>query len=280
LTVVEESKYGSLYQRWYAFLTPTNRKKEAMPNWCYNYMTVIGSKRELKRFLADITVAHVMSDETQPRVVAEYELNKLVPLDPRGSAIRTHVHKNDEGEEVTTVMSVFASLETDGFDGYANALQTWGSKWGACRVEIDDPEVNKNQLSLRYETAWSPADGLILAISALYPSLIFGVSSDEESRAFVLWAVYHNGVTIESGHRDPNRQTPELHKLCEKAHAEGATDDMLHEWYEAESEWNNFLMEQCDDDMTTCMSEYKKHLSYVRRCEKEGRTPRTFISSI
>ena len=279
MTVVEESQYGSLYQRWYDVLTPTNRKKEAMPNWCYNYMTVTGSKRELKKFLADITVAHVMSDETQPRVVTEYDLNKLVPLDPRGSATRTHVHKNDEGEEVTTVMSVFASLETDGFDGYKNALQTWGSKWGACRVEVDDSMAG-SIITIRYETAWGPADALILRISALYPNLIFAVSSDEESRAFIVWMVFHDGVLIESGHRDPQRLTPELHRLCETANTEDATDDMLQEWYEAESEWNNFLMDQCDDDMATCVSEYKKHLTYLRRCKKEGRIPRTFISSI
>jgi hypothetical protein len=113
-----------------------------------------------------------------------------------------------------------------------------------------------------------------------YPNLIFGVASDEESRAFICWTVFHNGDVVEAGERDPNFLTPELQELSDKAEAEDADDDALETWWEAHSEWNNHLMEQCDDDMLTCMKEYKKHLAYVRRCEKEGRTPRTFISSI
>ena len=92
--------------------------------------------------------------------------------------------------------------------------------------------------------------------------------------------MFQNGKIIEAGERDPQHLTPELSQLCEKAEAEDAPDDAMEEWWEAHSEWNNYLMEQCDDDMETVMREYMKHLAYVRRCEKEGRTPRTFISSV
>lgn len=246
-----------------------------MPNWCYNYMTVMGNKRDLRKFIRDIEA----DEQSNPRH-KEYDLNKLVPLDPQASVTRTHTRTDENGKETTHTYTVFASKADDGFDGYAHANDLWGSKWGACRPEIDDPTPVNNSISIRYETAWCPADGLIRNISSLYPNLIFGVSSDEESRAFVCWQVFHNGQLIEEGERDPNFLTPELRKLSEKAEAEDADEEALEAWWEAHSEWNNYLMEQCDDDMDTVMSEYKKHLAYVRRCEKEGRTPRTFISSI
>lgn len=251
-----------------------------MPNWCYNYMTVMGNKREIAKFVSDITVADVQQNGIYSSVTVEYDLNKLVPLDPRASVTNTYTHTNADGEEVTTTTSVFADKTRDGFDGYMDACETWGSKWGACRPEIDDTTPVKNTISVRYESAWSPADGLIQKISALYPNLIFGVCSDEESRAFVCWSVFQNGKIIEAGERDPQHLTPELSQLCEKAEADDAPEGAMEEWWEAHNEWNNYLMEQCDDDMETVMSEYKKHLAYVRRCEKEGRTPRTFISSI
>lgn len=251
-----------------------------MPNWCYNYMTVMGSKREIAKFVKDITVADVEPNGIYSQATVEYDLNKLVPLDPRSSVTKTHTRTDDEGNEITTTMSVFAEKSRDGWDGYMDACETWGSKWGACRPEIDDPTPVANTISIRYESAWSPADGLIQKISALYPNLIFGVSSDEESRAFVCWSVFHNGEVIEEGTRDPNFLTPELKLLSEKAEAEDASEEELETWWEAHNEWNNHLLEQCDDDIETCMKEYKKHLAYVRRCEKEGRTPRTFISTV
>jgi hypothetical protein len=238
-------------------------------------MTVMGNKREIAKFVSDITVADVQQNGIYSSVTVEYDLNKLVPLDPRGSKeVKT---TNADGTE--TVFTAF-STESDGFDGYLDACETWGSKWGACRPEIDDTTPVKNTISVRYESAWSPADGLIQKISALYPNLIFGTCSDEESMAFICWSVFHNGKIIEAGERDPQHLTPELSKLCEKAEAEDAPDDAMEEWWEAHSEWNHHLLDQCDTDMSLCMNEYKKHLAYVRRCEKEGRMPRTFISSV
>lgn len=247
-----------------------------MPNWCYNYMTVMGNKRDLRKFMKDIE-----ADEQPPTPMhKEYDLNKLVPLDPRASVVRTTTRTDENGKEVTHTYTVFASDATDGFDGYRNAHELWGSKWGACRVEIDDPEVNGKELFIRYESAWSPADGLICNISSLYPSLIFGTCSDEESRAFVCWSVFHSGDIIESGERDPNQLTPELRELSDKAEADDADQNALEEWWEAHNEWNNYLVDQCSDDMLTVMKEYKKHLAYVRRCKNEGRTPHSFISSV
>jgi hypothetical protein len=275
MTVVEEPRCGNLSPEWYSVSKPTKPKGNQMPNWCYNYMTVMGNKREIAKFVKDITVAEIQPQGIYSHATVEYDMNKLVPLDPRGSK----EIKTTNADGVETTFSAFSS-KSDGFDGYLDALETWGSKWGACRPEIDDTTPAGNTITVRYESAWSPADGLIQRISALYPNLIFGTCSDEESRAFVCWSVFHNGIIIEAGERDPQYLTPELLELSKKAEAEDAEEDALEEWWEAHSEWNNELLDQCDTDMSVCMNEYKKHLAYVRRCEKEGRTPRTFVSSV
>jgi len=246
-----------------------------MPNWCYTNLSVSGDKRTLAKFLKDIT--EPKTDESHHTT---YSLNKLVPLDPRANKTMTSTQKNADGEEVTTTFGVFTSTDKDGFDGYAHAHAMWGTKWGACSVEIDDETIVNNTLNIRYESAWSPADMLILNISRQYPTLIFGTYSDEESRAFVCWSVFHNGEVIEEGGRDPQKLTPELHQIWEKTQEDDASEEAWDEWYEAESEWNNYLTDECCDEMTTVMTEYKKHLAHIKRCEKEGRTPPTFISSV
>jgi hypothetical protein len=248
-----------------------------MPNWCYNYMTIKGTKRELAKFVNDITVADVKVEGDKSRVVVEYDLNQLVPLDPRASK----EVKTTTPDGVEKVFTAF-STESDGFDGYLDAVATWGSKWGACNVEIDDPTSKEKNLSMRYESAWSPCDGLICKISAMYPQLMFGVVSTEESSAFVAWSVFHNGEVIEEGGRDPQMLTPELDEKCKKANdpENPNLSEDEEDWYESFSEWEHHLVELCDDELVTVMTEYPKHLAYIKRCEKKGKMPQPFISSV
>lgn len=244
-------------------------KEEQMPNWCYNYMTVKGTKRNLAKFIKDIEVKNTEHKE--------YDLNQLVPLDPRGSK----EIKTTNADGVETVFTAFSS-ESDGFDGYLDAIETWGSKWGACSVDVDDPALDGKTLSMRYESAWSPCDALIAKISAMYPSLIFGVVSTEESSAFVAWSAFHNGEVIEEGGRDPQRLTPELDEKCKKANdpENPNLSEDEEDWYESFSEWEHHLVELCDDELMIVMTEYPKHLAYMKRCEKKGTTPKSFISSV
>lgn len=249
-----------------------------MPNWCYNYMTVNGPKPELRRFVKAITIDKVsdpMSDET-------YDMNQLVPLDPRATVVRTTERVNDKGETETSTYSVFADISHDGFDGYGHANQLWGSKWGAVHIEIDDPDsFPKNTLSIRYESAWCPPDRLIEQISRQFPKLTFGTVSTEESDAFAVWSVIHNGEIVEQGGRDTELSSApqEIQDMHEKL--EGDSNDLWDEYYDAMNDWQNQLRDECETEMDTVVAEYANYLKYVARCKREGRTPpRTFISSI
>jgi hypothetical protein len=157
-----------------------------MPNHCDNRLTITGDKAELIRF---VSATHEGGND--------YDFNKLVPLDPRASK-EVRWEKEDGTEQV---FSAFSSAE-DGFDGYQNAIDVWGSKWGAYDIqpngawhEVLDKE-DYHDITFAYQSAWSPARGLIQRISKQFPTLAFGVWYTEEGMGFAGWELYKDGEEI------------------------------------------------------------------------------------
>lgn len=222
-----------------------------MPNWCYNTMSLTGSKKEIKKFIKDIR-----SDENG------YDMNKLVPLDERASKTV------EMGEAVISAFSTSA----DGFDGYGHAIDRWGSKWGACSIETDYPLAN----TVRYESAWSPCTQLIINISVQYPNVIFSVVSTEEADLFACYEVIHNGNIVERGEIDPQNYDPEMQKVHDKATHEG-TEEAWEEYYDALSEWNEKILDRLDTACDDITKQYEKHLAKIKRQRREGRMPDEFI---
>ena len=157
-----------------------------MPNHCDNRLTITGDKAELIRF---VSATHEGGND--------YNFNKLVPLDPRASK-EVRWAKEDGTEQV---FSAFSNAE-DGFDGYQNAIDVWGSKWGAYDIqpngawhEVLDKE-DYHDITFAYQSAWSPARGLIQRISKQFPTLAFGVWYTEEGMGFAGWELYKDGEEI------------------------------------------------------------------------------------
>lgn len=226
----------------------------------------MGTKRDIRVFLKAIS-DDSSSDES-------YDMNKLVPLDPR--AIVTEPPKmvtGRDGVEREMTMSYFATSKEQGFDGWANAHEVWGSKWGACRIEIDDPDAVP--LSMRYESAWSPPEGLLQRISAQFPSLIFGSYFDEESNAYVGWNVMCAGDIIDSFSLEPDPLAdPVIGALHEQYEEDESKED---EYYDALSEYNNALLDKAYDDMTDIMTQYATWKKNEKRRAKSGLSPTEFI---
>lgn len=238
-----------------------------MPNWCYTNMLVAGNKRDVKRLIKD------MRGENK----GEYDLNKLVPLDPRANVERTSVTKDKDGNDVVTTYSVFAMPEPDGFDGYSHAIERWGTKWGACSVEVDDEDAYP--LHVRFESAWSPATKLIQEVSLLYPSLVFSMSYDEEGHQFCGWEIISNGQTIEEGSIDTDVMPDWLQKLYDEAN-EKDDSGLWDEYYEAHNDWRNENTDQMWIDAETVMNEYLVWKRKADRQRKEGRYVESFIPSV
>lgn len=251
-----------------------------MPNWCYNSMTVIGNKRELSRFLKAVSV----KDEH-----GECGLNHLVPLDPRTFATRTHTWEDAEGKTHTREMKVYATMDDDGFDGYAHAMSVWGVKWGACAVRVDQEITSADKaflLDIYYETPWGPAEGLVQNLAKQFPNLVFSVFSTEESDAFVVWTILHGEDIVEQGNLDHMKLPPHILEMEEKVENFAGEDDsaeldaLMEELWEVRSEFLRGKEDEAQQIATTIAKEYHAYLAYEKRVTQRGGVPRAFIPSV
>jgi hypothetical protein len=157
-----------------------------MPNHVDNRLTITGDKAELIRFVS----ATYEGDEN-------YNFNKLVPLDPRASKV-VRWEKEDGTEQV---FGAFSSAE-EGFDGYQNAIDVWGTKWGAYDIQAGGAwyelleKEDYHDIAFYYQSAWSPAGELMRKISAQFPTLSFGTWFTEEGMGFCGWQLYKGGEEI------------------------------------------------------------------------------------
>lgn len=156
-----------------------------MPNWCYQNLEVRGPSPDIDEFL-DAMQQSVADPNGEMHTVNQ--LNHLCPLDERTYAYKTITDKDGNA----TLIKTYATLEENGFDGYEHACSVWGTKWGACDIEVNS-ERGKYPLHIRFESAWSPASGLIKGISAKYPTLIFGLRYTEEADFFAGYEIIQNG---------------------------------------------------------------------------------------
>lgn len=181
-----------------------------MPNWCNQQLSVIGDWEEVQRFTDSI------------KVNDEYSLNHLYPT-PEGLVGTTAGFWTKEPNPAWAERVIrgemteehYKQLVADNEEGYKadmrNMLEygyknwydwnnaNWGTKWGACDVhsfenwKISDVLMG---MSIKFQSAWSPADKLIQNISQQFPTLIFSVKFTEEGMGFAGVGVFRNGVII------------------------------------------------------------------------------------
>lgn len=82
---------------------------------------------------------------------------------------------------------------------YDWSIANWGTKWDAGSVSEPDVLVTGESASVTYhfDTAWSPCEPVIEAMSEQFPELEFRATFDEESHAFYYEAVWSEGVKVE-----------------------------------------------------------------------------------
>ena len=173
-----------------------------MPNWCHNTMDIYGDYEELKRF----TLA-CKTEETNESGKS-LSLNQLFPIpDELANTVAGWFGEGTPEHEELKIKQK-ANIEKYGVkDWYDWALDNYGSKWGANNFEFEEDDLSPGDtyFSATYDSAWSPADGLIRKISELFPGLTFAVLSTEESDAFICYSIFRNGqLMAEDG------ETPEI----------------------------------------------------------------------
>ena len=224
-----------------------------MPNWCTQYGEVRGTNKELKRFIETIRVERTPEWEAITDYDRAYwDMNQLFP-------IPTELHETMSGgysasedgtkkpEQIALEEQQAKNIAKYGHkDWYDWANANWDTKWGACRVEFDEDTFDEtsNSISLSWESAWSPAVGLIKNISKQFPELLFGMHFTEEANFFAGFMVIHNGEEVAEGDHEMQGQ-PEYE------------DENFDEKY---SEWQDSLIFQIAEGMREAMDEQQNSL--------------------
>ena len=172
-----------------------------MPNWCYNRMNVTGDRESLVKLTEAITRKHdsSLAETTMGVEQVDYDLTILFPV-PEPLAIRAVFFstETDDPEYQELLKKYEANKAEYGHTTWYDwCINNWSTKWSP-RIEewtIND-YPNGSEIYAYYETAWSPADGLIREVSRQFPTLLFTVSSDEEGRSFSCVSAFSKGEMV------------------------------------------------------------------------------------
>lgn len=217
-----------------------------MPNWCFQYAQVDGEVEDIQEFIDAIRVTPAsvdLNDDTD-----KWNINQLHPTpEPLMRAIKGS-GADAESEENMRLMQ--ENEDEFGFrTWYDWRHENWGTKWGACHIQLDEDEfkeINENgtsrpSLMFSFESAWSPAVQLMQKVSAKFPKLIFGIYFTEEANFFAGYCVFHNGNIVK------DYETP--------AEVMKEQEDL-----EDDSQWFHDLVSGLENGMDQTMLEHAKKL--------------------
>ena len=172
-----------------------------MPNWCYNRMNVTGDRDSLVKLTEAITRKHdsSLAETTMSVEQVDYDLTVLFPVPDELRITAMFFNTETDDPEYQELLKKYEANKAKygHTTWYDWCIENWSTKWSP-RIEewtINDYS-NGSEIYAYYETAWSPADGLIREVSRQFPTLLFTVSSDEEGRSFSCVSAFSNGEMV------------------------------------------------------------------------------------
>ena len=174
-----------------------------MPNWCQNVLKVAGSEDKIKEFKREARFQteqeiralklHEPSEwqkkgkstteliKMEQRNIAAwlkqpFTFYKLVPQPPESE----RDYNSEEGKTCE-----------GGWDWYTWNCDHWGTKWDVSDCKIE--QQNKNELTYRFNTAWSPPEDGIEEVSSKFPELSFLLIYFEAGMGFMGKSFFENG---------------------------------------------------------------------------------------
>jgi hypothetical protein len=154
-----------------------------MPNWTSNRIYVEGDAADIRAFLEAVK----WQDEL-------FDFNRIIPrpplLDRTGSGMRQidgkeveawYIVKRDnedfpgQREKVRLFTpEEEAELAAIGHrDWYDWSVTNWGTKWNACRVQIDDSTAEEGHIEILFDTAWCAPVPVLRKMVDMFPKLRF-----------------------------------------------------------------------------------------------------------
>jgi hypothetical protein len=162
-----------------------------MPNWCYQDLLVIGPKSEIERLHNEMRITEDGKEFMS--------LNHFFPC-PQELVDTPSAWYADPDEQARQAALEDAMSMKHGFKNWYDwCVANWGTKWGACSVDASmnvGRDADIASLTGHFESAWAPATGLLERVSALFPTLVFGISFTEESSAFAGYTVWRGGTVV------------------------------------------------------------------------------------
>ena len=155
-----------------------------MPNWCTNEVTIIGDEEDLTKF------RNFVKSEKEP---FSFQSVMPIPIELKGTRSPTTIVPQEEydswvddtnlgvGKPITLEMSNRFEREY-GFDNWYDWQTTnWGTKWDVSDVEMED---SISWVDYKFETAWSPPEGIYNELTKLFTTVD------------IIWFYREDGVQI------------------------------------------------------------------------------------
>jgi hypothetical protein len=202
-----------------------------MPNWCSNTLTITGDKKEREKLTKYVTNEGPSVDEDERRI---FSFNKIIPM-PQELHVESNgqgqigyeawygnweavmeyewVRPKMEGRSHTREgLKEMLRSEESGFEyermgkiyhdnierygcptWYEWHIQNWGTKWDACEPAMTH---EKHETIYTFDTAWSPPEKVIIALSKRFPNLMMTLEFREPGMAFEGTLVCKGGAVI------------------------------------------------------------------------------------
>ena len=110
-----------------------------MPNWCMNTLTITGKPKDLSRLMKQVEITP--SEETDDHSAQAFSCHKVIP-------------------------------QPANVDWYSWNTANWGSKWDCNSVQRDEGQWEEGKLIYYFDTAWSPVNPVIEALSKEHKKLL------------------------------------------------------------------------------------------------------------
>jgi hypothetical protein len=160
-----------------------------MPNWCYNSLSIEGSKEEISAIKTQLNQPFQRQHDQWNMETNQMELldtNYSNPVFAFWNIVKpTNLEEYNKQSDHSLPMAEQMLFKGDNW--YDFNVRNWGTKWDvAVRDGEDYPETelmeeDETSLAYRFNTAWSPPLPAIEALSAQYPDVEFNLSYEEET---------------------------------------------------------------------------------------------------
>ena len=142
-----------------------------MPNWCENKVNIYGieegSEEEIKHFLETCFVD------------GELDFEKIIPYPDSAPS------REDQPEDLRERLNHPFSKWYNNF-GYFWCVENWGTKWGATQQD-NDLSSYPDEIELRFDTAWSPPQGIHDKVKEMLPNCSISWFYKEEGMRVSGW---------------------------------------------------------------------------------------------